>query len=71
MIERGAMDMVIFFYNPSMIDPKDPDVGTIVTACDQNTIPIATNIATAELLILGLGRGDLDWRNSMKSSDEI
>ena len=71
MIERGAMDMVIFFYNPSMIDPKDPDVGTIVTACDQNTIPIATNIATDELLILGLGRGDLDWRNSMKSSDEI
>ena len=69
MIQRGAMDMVIFFYNPSMIDPKDPDVLTVVTACDQNTIPVATNIATAEMLTLGLGRGDLDWRIDMRSSD--
>ena len=69
MIERNAMDMVIFFYNPLMIDPKDPDLSEIVSACDQNTIPIATNIATAEMLILGLGRGDLDWRLSMRSSD--
>ena len=71
MIERNAMDMVIFFYNPNMIDPKDPDVNTVVTACDRNNIPVATNIATAELLVLGLGRGDLDWRLSMKSSDEL
>ena len=63
--------MVIFFYNPNMIDPKDPDVNTVVTACDRNNIPVATNIATAELLVLGLGRGDLDWRLSMKSSDEL
>ena len=69
MIERGAMDMVIFFYNPSMLDPKDPDIKNVLSACDQNTIPIATNIATAEMLILGLGRGDLDWRIGMKSSD--
>jgi len=69
MIERNAMDMVIFFYNPSMIDPKDPDVVKVLTACDQNNIPMATNIATAELLILGLGRGDLDWRLMTQSSD--
>lgn len=71
MINRGAMDMVIFFYNPSMVDPKDPDIRNVLTACDQNTIPLATNIATAEMLILGLGRGDLDWRLSMKSSDDV
>ncbi len=70
MIERGAMDMVIFFYNPNMIDQREPDVGTIVAACDSNTIPVATNIATAEMLILGLGRGDLDWRIGMRSGDE-
>ena len=71
MIQRGAMDMVIFFYNPSMIDPKDPDLMTIVTACDQNTIPIATNIGTAEMLILGLGRGDLDWRIGLHTGDDL
>ena len=31
--------------------------------CDMHNIPIATNVATAEMLILGLDRGDLDWRN--------
>lgn len=62
MIIRGDMDMVIFFYNPSMINPKEPDVTEIARCCDQYNIPIATNIATAESLILGLARGDLDWR---------
>lgn len=71
MIQRGAMDMVIFFYNPSMIDPKDPDMVTIVTACDRNTIPCATNIATAEMLTLGLGRGDLDWRLDLRKDDDL
>lgn len=71
MIERGAMDMVIFFYNPNMIDPKDPDLVTIVSACDRATIPVATNIATAEMLVLGLGRGDLDWRIGMRSDEGL
>lgn len=67
MINRDAMDMVILFYNPAMVDPADPPVVPIIQACDANNIPIATNIATAELLILGLGRGDLDWRLSFRS----
>ncbi|MEE0954785.1 MAG: methylglyoxal synthase [Eubacterium sp.] len=66
MIERNDMDMVIFFYNPSIIDPREPDVSKIVRCCDQYNIPVATNIATAEMLILGLDRGDLDWRIQYK-----
>ena len=66
MIARGDMDMVIFFYNPTMIDPKEPDVFEVTKCCDQYNIPIATNIATAESLILGLDRGDLDWRLQLK-----
>ena len=31
--------------------------------CDQNNIPFASNVATAEMLVLGLSRGDLDWRD--------
>ena len=34
-----------------------------VPLCDQYMIPFATNIATAEVLIQGLARGDLDWRD--------
>ena len=43
-----------------------PFVMSIVKRCEQYNIPVATNIATAELLILGLARGDLDWRLNLK-----
>jgi Methylglyoxal synthase len=62
MIERDDMDLVILFYNPAMVTPKEPDIMQITKRCDQYNIPVATNIATAECLILSLSRGDLDWR---------
>ena len=71
MIARGDMDLVIFFYNPSMIDPKEPDVFEITRCCDQYNIPVATNIATAESLILGLDRGDLDWREMVRKKRSV
>ena len=39
------------------------EVNQIERLCDQYLIPFATNVATAEVLIQGLARGDLDWRN--------
>ena len=45
---------------------QEPDIAYITMSCDQYNIPVATNIATAELLILGLARGDLDWRLNLK-----
>ena len=63
MIERNDMDMVIFFYNPLLHDPRQADIDSITRCCDKYNIPIATNIATAESLLLGLSNGDLDWRN--------
>ncbi len=70
MVERQDMDLAILFYNPAMIDPKEPDIQNIAKRCDQYSIPVATNIATAELLILGLARGDLDYRLNLKSSED-
>ncbi|MCC8137417.1 MAG: methylglyoxal synthase [Clostridiales bacterium] len=69
MIERNSMDMVIFFYNPITASPNDPDIFAISRCCDEYNIPIATNIATAESLVLGLARGDLDWRLNIRSND--
>ena len=43
----------------------------LVRLCDKYTVPVATNIATAEALILALDRGDLDWRDNMKSSEGV
>ena len=39
------------------------NVFSLLRLCDMHNIPIATNCATAEVLIHGLERGDLDWRD--------
>ncbi len=62
MIEDNRMDVVIFFYNPSMAATEKPDIYAIMNQCDAYCIPMATNIATAEALIMGLEHGDLEWR---------
>ena len=47
----------------SHVKAQEPEVNSIVRLCDSYNIPIATNLATAELLIKALERGDLEWRN--------
>ncbi|MDD5939080.1 MAG: methylglyoxal synthase [Clostridiales bacterium] len=64
-IAYNEIDMVLFFTDPHSHE-LDEDLDYISRLCDQYNIPIATNVATAELLILGLARGDLDWREIVK-----
>ncbi len=56
------VDMVLLFRDARKGD-TEPDETNIMRLCDVHNIPIATNIATAEMLIHGLERGDLDWRD--------
>lgn len=60
-IAYDEIDMVLFFNDPSS-DELEKDLNHIINLCDQHNVPIATNSATAEMLIHGLNRGDLDWR---------
>ena len=61
-ISFNEIDLVLFFCDPS--NPKGfDDINKIERLCDQYQIPFATNAATAEVLVQGLRRGDLDWRN--------
>ena len=60
-VSYNEIDMVLFFSDPQSSD-LDPDLKYINQMCDQYNIPFATNAATAEILIHGLERGDLDWR---------
>lgn len=55
------IDMVLLFRDARKGE-SEPDETNIMRLCDVHNIPIATNIATAEMLIHGLERGDLDWR---------
>ncbi|MBR6403230.1 MAG: methylglyoxal synthase [Eubacterium sp.] len=61
-IESNQMDMVIFLRDNLAGQPHNNDYHNISILCDTYNIPLATNVATAELLIKALERGDLDWR---------
>lgn len=62
LIEHDEIDLVIFLRDPLTPKTHEPDIANVVQLCDIHNIPIATNLATAELLIKALERGDLDWR---------
>lgn len=65
-IEHNQMDLVIFLRDPLTPKTHEPDVNIIVKLCDMHNIPLATNLASAELLIKSLDRGDLEWREMYK-----
>lgn len=62
------IDMLLLFRDPLNPKPHEPDEASLLRLCDVHNIPVATNIATAEMLIHGLERGDLDWREIVKKS---
>lgn len=62
-IAYNEIDLVLFFRDPLTAQPHEPDVNALFRLCDVHNIPLATNVASAEVLIKGLERGDLDWRN--------
>ncbi|MBQ2512266.1 MAG: methylglyoxal synthase [Clostridia bacterium] len=61
-IAYDEIDMLIAFRetSPSVLD--DISLNECLRLCDYNNIPYATNLGTAEALIIALGRGDIDWR---------
>ena len=65
-IEQNQLDLVIFMREPEVPKRLDPDSSPIVRVCDMHNIPLATNVATAELLVKALERGDLEWREIYK-----
>jgi len=64
-IAHNQIDMVIFLRDPLSQKQHEPDPASVIRLCDIHNIPIATNLATAELLIKALERGDLEWRNTV------
>lgn len=61
-VSCGEIDMVLFFRDATRPDLMGDSENDLLRLCDLRTIPLATNLATAEVLIHGLERGDLDWR---------
>ncbi|MBE5957888.1 MAG: methylglyoxal synthase [Lachnospiraceae bacterium] len=61
-LENNQMDLVIFLRDPLTAKSHEPNVDNAIRLCDMHNIPLASNVATAELLIKALDRGDMDFR---------
>jgi len=70
-IAYNEIDLVLFFRDPLTAKQYEPDINSILRLCDVHNIPVATNVATAEVLILGLARGDFGWRDIVNPKDKL
>ncbi len=66
-VAYDEIDLVLAFRDHSEKYTEKPELIELMRLCDMNSIPVATNLATAEVLILGLSRGDLAWREILKT----
>ena len=67
-----ATGLPVLFTDPNNSDPwEDQQVVQTLHLCDAHNVPMATNLATAEMLILGLQRGDLDWREMIRRKRSV
>lgn len=64
-IACGEIDLVLFFRDPLRGLNASANEQTLLRLCDMHSVPIATNIATAEVLLRGLDQGDLSYREGM------
>ena len=63
-IAYNEIDLVLLFTDPW----DDSQMIETIRHCDKQNVPIATNLASAEMLIMGLQRGDLDWREMIRTN---
>lgn len=69
-IAYNEIDLVLFFRdaNGEMLETEIED--NLLRACDMSNVPVATNIATAEILVMALESGGLDWREFVNPTSE-
>lgn len=66
-IAYNEIDLVLLFTDPNGTDPwDDAQLVETIRRCDRHNIPIATNLGGAEIAIMGLQRGDLNWRDTVR-----
>jgi methylglyoxal synthase len=61
-VENGQIEMVIFFRDPEITQDYEADIVALVKACIKENIPLASNPASAELLIVGMIRMEASKR---------
>ena len=71
-IAYNEIDLVLMFTDPNSINPwEGQQIVQTIHLCDTYNVPVATNFASAEMLVLGLQRGDLDWREMQRRKRSV
>ena len=71
-ISYNEIDLVLLFTDPNTTDSwDDSQMVETIRHCDKHNVPIATNLGSAEMLIMGLQRGDLDWREMLHTKPRL
>lgn len=68
LIAEGCVDAVIFLRDPLTAQPHEPDLHALLKVCDVHEVPIATNLAAAELLLSGLQQAAGGFRSVVEVS---
>lgn len=58
MVADNSLDLIIFLRDPLTAQPHEPDVSALLRLCDVFSIPLATNVSTAEIMLKALQNGD-------------
>ncbi|CEI72047.1 MULTISPECIES: methylglyoxal synthase [Romboutsia] len=64
------IDLVIFLRDPLTSQAHEPDIQALIRLCDVYHVPVATNLASAEIFIKALDRGELSWREVRKTKSQ-
>ena len=62
LIVNKEIDLVICLRDPLTAQAHEPDIQALIRLCDVYSVPIATNLASAEIFIRALNDGELNWR---------
>lgn len=62
MVANDEMDLVIFLRDPLTAQPHDPDISALLRICDVHNVPLATNLAAAEILVRAIEHGLAEFR---------
>ncbi|KSU85562.1 MULTISPECIES: methylglyoxal synthase [Fictibacillus] len=69
LIAQNEMDLVLFFRDPLTAQAHEPDISALIRLCDVYQIPVATNVASGELFIRAMERGDFNWRTIIRERE--
>jgi methylglyoxal synthase len=57
-VATGGVDAVFFFVDPLSAQPHDPDIRALLRVCNVHDVPVAMNLATANLVVTALALAD-------------